>query len=157
MESLDLMDWFPICYTPLTIWVQPYISVYTLRLPPSYVDFITFMAQSSSSMRPMMALFSTNRYRHLCMTSICFEITEAGNRSVSTLIAYVVLILYVFPCPLFQHALNLIQTLISNYIHYKVWDEITFPFPNLKCHVWEWKCNSMPTLYNGCDYSFMVD
>ena len=29
-----------------------------------------------------------------------------------------------------QPSLTLIQTCISNYIHYKVWDEITYPFPN---------------------------
>ena len=28
------------------------------------------------------------------------------------------------------HALTLIPAWISNYIHYKVWDEITYPFPN---------------------------
>ena len=30
---------------------------------------------------------------------------------------------------------------ISNYIHYKVWDEITYPFPNFNSatvEVWEW-------------------
>ena len=30
-------------------------------------------------------------------------------------------------------------TWISNYIHYKVWDKITYPFPN-----WEWISNFIP-------------
>ena len=33
--------------------------------------------------------------------------------------------------PFYQHGLTLIPAWISNYIHYKVWDEITYPFLNL--------------------------
>ena len=32
--------------------------------------------------------------------------------------------------PLYQHGLTLIPVWISKYIHYTVWGEITFPFPN---------------------------
>ena len=32
--------------------------------------------------------------------------------------------------PFYWHGLTLIPTWISNYIHYKVWDEITYPFLN---------------------------
>ena len=32
--------------------------------------------------------------------------------------------------PFYQHGLTLIQALISNYIQYNVWDEITYPFLN---------------------------
>ena len=32
--------------------------------------------------------------------------------------------------PFYQHGLTLIPTWISNYIHYKLWDEITYPFLN---------------------------
>ena len=32
--------------------------------------------------------------------------------------------------PFYQHGLTLIPAWISNYIHYKVWDEITNPFLN---------------------------
>ena len=32
--------------------------------------------------------------------------------------------------PLYLHGLTLIPARISNYIHYKVWDEITYPFLN---------------------------
>ena len=36
--------------------------------------------------------------------------------------------------------LTLIQAWISNYIHYEVWDEITYPFPNFKsCTIEVWK------------------
>ena len=33
--------------------------------------------------------------------------------------------------PFYLHGLTLIPAWISNYIHYKVWDEITYPFLNL--------------------------
>ena len=32
--------------------------------------------------------------------------------------------------PFYQHGLTLIPAWISNYIHYNVWDEITYPFLN---------------------------
>ena len=35
------------------------------------------------------------------------------------------------PCgPFYYHGLTLIPAWISNYIHYNVWDEITYPFLN---------------------------
>ena len=36
---------------------------------------------------------------------------------------------------------------ISNYIHYKVWDEIAYPYPNFKgatVEVWEWIGSFIP-------------
>ena len=32
--------------------------------------------------------------------------------------------------PFYWHGLTLMPTWISNYTHYKVWDEITYPFLN---------------------------
>ena len=32
--------------------------------------------------------------------------------------------------PFYWHAITLIIAWMTNYIHYKMWDEITFPFPN---------------------------
>ena len=32
--------------------------------------------------------------------------------------------------PFYQHGLTLIPAWISNYTHYKAWDEITYPFLN---------------------------
>ena len=49
-----------------------------------------------------------------------------------------------------KHGLALIQVYMSNRIHYKVWDEITYPLPNLKCttvNVWEWWSDSSHTLW----------
>ena len=49
--------------------------------------------------------------------------------------------------PFYWHGLTLIPAWISNYIHYKVWDEITYPFPNANggtVEVWEWMSNFMP-------------
>ena len=33
--------------------------------------------------------------------------------------------------PFYKHGLTLMPALISNHTQYKVWDEITDPFPNL--------------------------
>ena len=47
----------------------------------------------------------------------------------------------------YQHVLTLIPMWISNYIHYELWDKITYPFPNFNCaavEVWEWISNFMP-------------
>ena len=47
----------------------------------------------------------------------------------------------------YWHRFTLFPTSISNYIHYKVWDEINFPIPNLNCttvEVWEWIRNFIP-------------
>ena len=41
----------------------------------------------------------------------------------------------------YQHDLILSPTCINNYTHYKVWNEIIYPFRNFKCaavQVWEW-------------------
>ena len=39
--------------------------------------------------------------------------------------------------PFNQHGLTLIPVLISNYIHYKMWYEITYPFLNFNSAVVE--------------------
>ena len=48
----------------------------------------------------------------------------------------------------FHHtSLTLIPAWINNYIHYKVWDEITYPFLNFNgaiVDVWEWISNFIP-------------
>ena len=39
------------------------------------------------------------------------------------------------------------EAMISNYNHYKVWDEITYPFSNFNggtVEVWDWMCNFIP-------------
>ena len=48
---------------------------------------------------------------------------------------------------IYQHGLILITAWISNYIHYKVWDEIIYPFPNFNgatVEVWEWINDFIP-------------
>ena len=50
--------------------------------------------------------------------------------------------------------ITLIPAWISNYIHYKLRDEIPYPFPNFNgatVEVWEWMSNF--TLHLACDYS----
>ena len=52
---------------------------------------------------------------------------------------------------------ELIPVWISNYVHYKVRTEITYPFPNFNgatTEVWEWISNF--TLYWACDYLYML-
>ena len=49
--------------------------------------------------------------------------------------------------PFHWHGLTLIPTWISNYTHYNVWDEITYPFLNFNgatVEVWEWISNFIP-------------
>ena len=44
-------------------------------------------------------------------------------------------------------AFTLLPARISNSIHYKAWDEITYPFPNFNSttgEVWEWMSNFIP-------------
>ena len=54
--------------------------------------------------------------------------------------------------PFINMDLILIPAWISNYIHYKVWDEITYPFPNFNSaavEVWEWTSSFIPH-FTGC-------
>ena len=46
----------------------------------------------------------------------------------------------------YQHGLTLMPTWISNYIHNKLWDGITCPFPELSCsvEVWVWINSFIP-------------
>ena len=46
--------------------------------------------------------------------------------------------------PFYEHGLTLIPTWLSNYIHYNVWDVITYPFLNFNgctVEVYEWISN----------------
>ena len=50
--------------------------------------------------------------------------------------------------PFYQNGLTLITAWISNYMSSKVWDEITYPFPNfngVNVEVWEWIFNFITT------------
>ena len=56
--------------------------------------------------------------------------------------------------PFYWDDLTLISAWISNHIHYKVWGEITYPFPNFNgatVEVWEWISNFI-SLYWECDF-----
>ena len=51
-----------------------------------------------------------------------------------------------------RHILTLISACISNYVHYNVWDEITYPFPNFNggtVEVWEWISYFVPHFLLG--------
>ena len=54
---------------------------------------------------------------------------------------------FIFWVPHYWHGLTLILAWISNRIHYKGWNEITYPFPNFNgatVDVWEWISNFIP-------------
>ena len=47
----------------------------------------------------------------------------------------------------YQYGLTLTLTCISNYIHYRVWNEVNYPFPNFNgctTEVWKWIRNFIP-------------
>ena len=49
--------------------------------------------------------------------------------------------------PFYKPGLTLFPAWISNHMHYKVWDEITYPLPNFNCctaDIWEWVSNFIP-------------
>ena len=54
--------------------------------------------------------------------------------------------------PLLLTWFNLIPGWKSNYIRYRVWDEITYPFANFKYEGFGNAKYFHPTLYNACDY-----
>ena len=59
--------------------------------------------------------------------------------------------------PFHLYGLTLIPSWIGNYIHYIVWSEITYPFPNCNggtVEVWEWINDFNP--YFTCDYLSML-
>ena len=67
--------------------------------------------------------------------------------------------------PFHYHRLPLVLVWISNNIHYKVWDEITYPFPNFNgcaVEVWKWISNFIPhftchvIIYPCCGYSSSI-
>ena len=52
-------------------------------------------------------------------------------------------------CPFYWHGLTFIPAWIGNYIHYRVWDERVYLFPNFNgftVEVWEWISNFIPYL-----------
>ena len=59
--------------------------------------------------------------------------------------------------PFYEHGLTLISAWISNYLHYKVWGEITYPPPNFigaAVEVWEWISYAIQNWV--CDYLSML-
>ena len=60
--------------------------------------------------------------------------------------------------PLYQHRLTLIRTWMSNYMSAKMWDEITYPFPNLNgatVEIWVQISNFIPH-FHRCKYLSML-
>ena len=62
-------------------------------------------------------------------------------------IALKVIVAHVSSNPFYSHDLTLISAWITNHTHMKVWNEITYPFPNFNggtVEVWEWISNYIP-------------
>ena len=56
--------------------------------------------------------------------------------------------------PFYKHGLTFIPARISNYIHYKVQEEITYPFPNFNVavvEIWGWIKHVISYFYWTCD------
>ena len=54
---------------------------------------------------------------------------------------------FLIKSPFYWHGFTSILACTSNYIHYKVWDEITYPFPifnDATVEIWVWISNSIP-------------
>ena len=63
-------------------------------------------------------------------------------------------VLFCYPGPLLLTWIN-----CNPIIHYKMWDEITYPFPNFNgctVEVWEWISNIIPHFTGECDYLSML-
>ena len=63
-----------------------------------------------------------------------------------------------FQCTLAGAPFTNMTAWISNHIHYKMWDEMTYPFPKFNgatVEVWEWISNFTHTLV-ACDYLSML-
>ena len=61
--------------------------------------------------------------------------------------------------PFYYHCLTLISAWISDYIHYNVWDEITYPFLNFNCatvDVYKWISSCILHFTGACDYLSML-
>ena len=76
-------------------------------------------------------------------TSIYVEIMKKSLKTLPLL----VLVLEYSRVPLYWHGLTLIPAWVSYYIHYQVYDEIIYTFPNFigtAIEVWEWIINFIP-------------
>ena len=59
----------------------------------------------------------------------------------------------------YEYGITLIPAWMNNYIHYKVWDEISFSIPKLqRCNRWSLGVDKLfhPTLFGACDHLFML-
>ena len=77
---------------------------------------------------------------HLDCITIAIRIDKKGQLQLSQVIAKTGLC-HVLVNMFSTHGLTLISAWISNHNHYKVWEEITYPFPNFNgctIEVWEW-------------------
>ena len=62
--------------------------------------------------------------------------------------------------PIYYHGLTLIPAWISYHTLSKVWDEITYPFPNFSiatAEVWEWISNLIPHIIMVVNYLSMLE
>ena len=82
---------------------------------------------------------------HICITNHPISFVAAGDDQVKTTSG-----------PFYLHGLTLISAWISNYIHYKLWDEITYPLLNFNGTSLGMNKWFHPTFYWACDYLSML-
>ena len=73
--------------------------------------------------------------------------TFAGDIFIHILYMQCILSARVYPQGNTNMDFTIIPARISNYIHFKMWGEIAYPFPNFNgctVEVWEWKSNFIP-------------
>ena len=63
------------------------------------------------------------------------------------------------PVHIVYYAMWGVYVMLFNYVNYKMWNEITYPFPNFNggtVEVWEWISDIIPHFTGACDYLSML-
>ena len=106
--------------------------------PIGYLDFEDFFVEVGvTQIRPFSKQVECGMIYQLSLTRYFFPINFHSNPNTKTAMLWYKHI----RGPLYHHGLTLIPSWVSNYTPNKVWDEITFQFPNFDgrtVEVWEW-------------------
>ena len=104
----------------------------------------TMYTQPINMINSSISVYRETSYAHFCALVIFLlycHCTEYWIGSSSSAWHHGPLLLF------YLHGLTLTPAWINDYIHYKVWDGITYPFPNINgstVEVWEWNSNFTP-------------
>ena len=100
------------------VWIEINISLKFLHKGPinNIPTLVQIMAWRRPGDKPLSEPMMENFLTHICATRPQWS-KQRGHSSLC------------HQGPLYYHGLTLILIWTTNYIHYKVWDEITYPFP----------------------------